>query len=230
MKILTWNMQGYGGLGEKPTLLAGLLNKGEYDVVCLQEATQPLLSFQCLGTNNGVEIYQLPAPRHGQRAVNQINNYTALYYAWGNVNMRCSLVTYVKNFADFKHCGIVHDMNNHNARPMLWTFHNGLYIGNIHLISGNEPIAIQQFNNFRAVMPAGVPYCIIGDYNINSFNNRGIISLNNHFYDVGIYDQSTHTGNACLDYMYSPHMMPSAFLRLDQPGRYSDHSPVEYNM
>ncbi len=37
MRILTWNMQGYGGIADKSSILSQFLNGEKYDVICVQE-------------------------------------------------------------------------------------------------------------------------------------------------------------------------------------------------
>lgn len=129
MKILTWNMQGYDGVGDKTSLLSGWLNTGEYDVVCVQEATRPLGSFEHIGDINGISVWRMPRPYNPPRGVTHIYDYTAFYYPWGNANLRCSLVTYMKNFDDIRdNCGVYYNPQNLDARQMLYVFHNGSYI------------------------------------------------------------------------------------------------------
>lgn len=42
MKILSWNAQGYDGQARKPEFIRNLLNTGEYDLICIQEAGHAL--------------------------------------------------------------------------------------------------------------------------------------------------------------------------------------------
>ena len=45
MKVLSWNAQGYAGQMEKSVIISNLLNTGEYDLICIQEAGGALGSF-----------------------------------------------------------------------------------------------------------------------------------------------------------------------------------------
>lgn len=223
-------MQGKCGIGDKPAILGTMLADGRYDIICLQEATEPLGCYNHRVMHGDVMWCNMPLPLHPRESQHS-HNYTALYHRRGNVNSRCSMVTYIKTNL-LQNAGVYTYIQNNAVRGILYVQMNiGFNVGNIHLSSGNENAAYGQLNQYIQFMQTlGAPFCIIGDYNINSLNNRDRISLNNRFYDVGIYGQSTHTGNACLDYMYSPHMVPIAIVRLDKPGRYSDHSPVAYDM
>lgn len=224
MKILTWNMQGQDGIGDKISPLEGLLNAGTYDVVCLQEATRPLNGFECIEKRNNVSVWQHRSPINPPRGVNHIYDYTAFYYSWGNGNLRCSLVTYVKNVTPKDSYCVCPDPESANTRPMLCVSHNGLCIGNVHLISGNPQAAYLQFTRFKDVIPAGMPYCIIGDFNIDARTNPNIQNDGCFHY----VKMATQINGGCLDYMYS--QLQPKFERLAEPGRYSDHSPVEYDL
>lgn len=226
MNILTWNMQGYTATGDKPNILDKLLNNGFYDVVCVQEATQPLGSFKYVNKINNIEVYKMKVPYHIPRTSNNITNYSALYYPWGNGNLRCSLVTYVKNFTIADPCGF-HNSPFKDARPMLWVSHEGWFIGNIHLISGNSAAAFKQFENFRDAMrslPGNPPFCIIGDYNIDALTEQNIREEKKFYY----VQEATQISGGCLDYMYAEQWTPMKLNKIDEPGKYSDHSPVLY--
>lgn len=227
MNILTWNMQGYSGIGEKSDILVKFLNDGFYDVVCVQEATQPLNSFEFVGSKNDVSKFEMRKPYHSPRTSNHIYDYTALYYPWGNTNLRCSLVTYVKNFTSADFFGVFIDNEFEDARQMLYVTHNGVFIGNIHLISGNPNSAFKQFNNFKTMMsqlPDNPPFFIIGDYNIDALTDQKIRNENKFYY----IQEPTHQSGGCLDYMYAELFSPTKIERIDEPGKYSDHTPVSY--
>lgn len=227
MNILTWNMQGYMGSVEKPDILVNFLNDGFYDVVCVQEATQPLGSFKCVGKKNDIEVYKMPDPYNKPRSSNKITDYTAFYYQWGNANFRCSLTTYVKDFTSKDFFGVFIDNEFEDARQMLYVTHYGVYIGNIHLISGNPNAAFKQFNNFKTMMsqlPNNPPFCIIGDYNIDALTDQKIRKENKFYY----IQEPTQQSDGCLDYMYAELFSPKKIERIDEPGKYSDHSPVSY--
>ena len=228
MKILTWNMQGQGGIGDKATILHNILNTGEYDVLCIQEATEPLGSYCVREAHDGIVWCTMRQPIYPR--TNQDYLYTVLYYEWGTGNSRCSLATYVKT-ALIISAGIYISPITRNIRGMLYvTLTNNYLIGNIHLISGNENLAYQQFLqlwNYAAYVAPILNKCLIGDFNINAMANRNTINQNMRFYDVGI---KTQQSGGCLDYMYSPQTIPQQWMRLDEPGRYSDHSPVIYEL
>lgn len=227
MNILTWNMQGYTATGDQPNILYQLLNDGFYDVVCVQEATQPLNSFKFVGSKDDVSKFEMRKPYNSPRTSNHIYDYTALYYPWGNTNFRCSLVTYVKNFTSADFFGLFIDNEFKDARQMLYVTHNGVFIGNIHLISGNPNAAFKQFKNFRDAMrslPGNPPFCIIGDYNIDALTEQNIREEKKIYY----VQEATQISGGCLDYLYAEQWTPMKLYKIDEPGRYSDHSPVSY--
>lgn len=103
-----------------------------------------------------------------------------------------------------------------------------LCIGNIHLKSGYENGAYRQFTDFKNYMDrTGMYYFIIGDYNIDALKHTEIINSNKNFYHI---KDKTQKSGGCLDYIYSPHKEPKAFRKLCDPGCYSDHSPIEYEI
>lgn len=75
------------------------------------------------------------------------------------------------------------------------------------------------------MIPGGVPYCIIGDYNINALIDPNVNGVPGFVY-VGM---PTQQSGGCLDYMYS-NFGQIRCERIDEPGRYSDHSPVAYEL
>lgn len=234
MKILTWNMQGgHGKDVEKTILLHTTLVSGKYDVICLQEATEPLGSFELMkdyelmNNKDGIPLYRMPQKRDQRSSNNEIYKYTAVYYKWGYTNKRCSLITYVKDDNSMDSCGayFYKDTKDGTTRPMLWVIHNNIFIGNIHLKSGKPNEAFEQFLYFKNKIVNEPNYCIIGDYNIDA--------LENDLEDVKFHHvkEATHIHGACLDYMYASGVEPEEFKRIappELPELYSDHYPVEY--
>lgn len=84
MKILSWNAQGYDGQVEKFVFISNLLNTGEYDLICIQEAGHVLGSFDqsVFGTNYPI-VYQ-QKENSESRSVNHLQEYYAIYYEWGS--------------------------------------------------------------------------------------------------------------------------------------------------
>ncbi len=208
MKILTWNAQGYGGSAEKSTIIHKILNTGEYDILCIQECGTPLASFNLRYGFNNVEICNVTPPING-RSKNHICDYTALYYQWGDANYRCSLVTYIKTSVwECNNVWIVPDGAN---RPMLCSrLTNNIVIGNIHLCSGNENYAFLQLLIFQQAL-VNERYCILGDFNINATDHPNEINMLNGYYHIG---HSTQISGGCLDYLYSPNLVPSFFSKV----------------
>lgn len=233
MKILSWNAQGYAGQMDKSVIISNLLNTGEYDLICIQEAGDALGRFDQIKKDGNPKILECKQSSH-QREVYQLHNYYAIYYRWGDTNYRCSLVTYVKKCLYSESSVYIPPMIR-NIRGGLITTINTVYglvnVCNIHLYSGNPDFAWQQFQEILVNMQgATYPFIIIGDFNIDSrtIGSRTIGSRTiavHYFYSVG---SSTQISGGCLDYAYSEHFRPYQMGKLCEPGVYSDHSPVCY--
>lgn len=234
MRVLTWNMQGIGGLGDKSVLLESLINKGIYDVICLQEATDILERYSVREEFNGIKICTMPNP-YLPRERNFDSEYTAIYYEYGENNSRCSMAIYIKsNLVDnFDLDAEVYTYpSNMKLRGMLYVkLRTGWYICNIHLISSNEERAREQLSKYIEKMNAtGNKYCIFGDFNIDALTNSYIKSLEFIYTADGCTHGTGKNTKKCLDYMYSPNKIDFKASIIDVPGRYSDHSPVEYKL
>lgn len=233
MKVLSWNAQGYAGQMEKSVIISNLLNTGEYDLICIQEAGGALGSFDQVIQDGNPKILECKQPSR-PREVSNLHNYRAIYYRWGDTNFRCSLVTYVKKSLCFQSSVYIPPMIR-NIRGGLITTINTVYgfvnVCNIHLYSGNPDFAWQQFQEILVYMQgATYPFIIIGDFNIDSRTigsstiDSSTIAVH-YFYSVG---SSTQISGGCLDYAYSEHFRPYQMGKLCEPGIYSDHSPVCY--
>lgn len=234
MKILSWNAQGYDGQVEKFVFIRTLLNTGEYDLICIQEAGHVLGSFDqsVFGTNYPI-VYQ-QKENSESRSVNHLQEYYAIYYEWGSKNKRCSLVTYVKKCLYSESSVYIPPMIR-NIRGGLITTINTVYglvnVCNIHLQSGDPDFAWQQFQEILVNMQgATYPFIIIGDFNIDAIRSQPFISPQNHFYPIIINNQIiiTQKSGGCLDYAYSEIYPPSEYGILATPGNLSDHAPVFY--
>lgn len=222
MEILTWNMQGH-----KADTLNNVLSSGAYDVVCVQESTVPLASFDEVGmaTRSHATYVQ-----HYTSARLQSHSYTAYFVPWTRSeegNPRCSLTTYVKNtrrHAFYETLQSYYDF----TRPLLCVEVDGLIICNLHNISGNVHSAKDNMRRFIDTLNATRrQYCIAGDFNIDAFTHRDTISRDKHFYDP---DTKTQVSGGCLDYMYSLWYVPRTISCQAAPGIHSDHSPVAFSI
>lgn len=223
MNILTWNSQGY-----KPDQIINILGSGVYDIICIQEATQVLGSFNeiVFGTNYPI-VYQQRVSTH-PRSTNHLQEYYAIHYEWGSQNTRCSLVTYVKKYLCFQSSVYIPPMTRNIRGGLITTINTGhglVNVCNIHLYSGNPDFAWQQFQEILVYMQGANPFIIIGDFNIDSRTIGSRTIAVHYFYSVG---SSTQMSGGCLDYAYSEYFRPSQMGKLYEPGIYSDHSPVYY--
>ena len=96
INVVTWNMQGGGGENTAKNAIFGEFFNDGYDVICLQEMTNPLNSFshQVTGHNNVVIASPPPTTRRDHAP----SNYVCYYKQWG-VNSRCSLAIYTRGHA-----------------------------------------------------------------------------------------------------------------------------------
>lgn len=233
MKILSWNAQGYAGQMDKSVIISNLLNTGEYDLICIQEAGDALGRFDQIKKDGNPKILECKQSSH-QREVYQLHNYYAIYYRWGDTNFRCSMVTYVKKEYYCSHFVYVPPMTKEIRGCFGVTIKmdvTNITIGNIHLISGVPKVAYEQFVEFRNYLSTfNKPFIIIGDFNIDAISNQPFISPQNHFYPIIINNQiiKTQKSGGCLDYAYSEIYPPSEYGILAAPGVLSDHAPVVY--
>jgi endonuclease/exonuclease/phosphatase family metal-dependent hydrolase len=235
MKVVTWNMQGGGHATgtNKIEVLYGFFEKG-YDVICLQEASESLSSFSVPVTApvtapDGVKVYTqaLPHSPRLQAAPHGANKYTCYYYEWGAGNSRCSLATYVKTVICSNH-GVIFPSSLARQRPMLWVqiLMSGVYfiIGNVHLPSGNSSCALKVFSYLNCkIALKGIPYMIIGDFNIPVTELVGRSDAN-YFQTVPV---PTQKSGETLDYCYYNGSVGEVKYSLDFP---SDHRFLIYNI
>ena len=233
MKILSWNAQGYDGQVEKFVFISNLLNTGEYDLICIQEAGHALGSFDQKKQDGNPMILECKQPSR-TRGVSQLHNYYAIYYEWGNTNFRCSMVTYVKKCLYSKDNVYIPPMTRNIRGGLITTINPGhglVNVCNIHLQSGDLDFALQQFQEILVYMRGKTyPFIIIGDFNIDAIRNQPLISPQNHFYPIIINNQIiiTQKSGGCLDYAYSEMYPPLEYGRLAYPEELSDHAPVVY--
>lgn len=218
MTVVIWNMQG-GGFAtgtNKSTILNNFFTKGGgyHDVICIQEATEPLPSFnKTVGEQDGICVFKTTPPQPGQRCSPRfptddntpgIHNYTCYYYKWGDKNARCSLATYVKNglYNFGVDCGIIQPTFGDTVRPTLWIKvpTADITVANIHLPSGNPVLALKTFQNIREEVKKLSPrrYAVLGDFNIH------VTDLEKHQdakYFQAIVGSTQQSGNT-LDYVY----------------------------
>lgn len=243
MRILTWNMQGgHSSAAGKETVLLQILNSGEYDVVCVQEATAPLASFKDSIFPGLFPIQKrMPPPRYPPRGVNHIYEYTAVYYPWG-ANLRCSQVIYIKTavMSATAFPMTISATGFPGTRGMLCVpTVAGRWVCSVHLISGAPAGARGQFTSFITQANANVlfatGYVVVGDFNINAFDPVHYPPLPAAV-PGGTFHHSamvTQVSGGCLDYMYArvPVIpLPVAVARVDMPGTYSDHSRVSFDV
>lgn len=202
MQIVTWNMQGIGGTKflEKLKMLDYLFKSG-FDVICLQEATSSLGSFEnCINGPDNILIF---SQNHSNKTRRQpVHNYFCFYYEWKKKNGRCSLAIYTKLLV--QECGLINPPPScGNSRPLLWIRHLYTYIGTVHLPSGKPGLAWKCFDSFnQAMCSKALPaerYVIAGDFNmppefINENDKEG-----GNYYTIG---PCTQKSGQILDYIY----------------------------
>lgn len=226
ISLVTCNMQGGGGADtSKNSLLDNWMQAG-VNVICLQEATNPLGRFEFSRNDGEIGLYKSPPPlRSGLREQNQ---YTCYYYQFGSGNSRCSLATYVLNGSttsgDF---GIIitppDPTTGNERRPLIWVkipistpIPSSLYIGNVHLTSGDPATAKSQFDNFKIGMSSKVPYVIAGDFNMPLPYIQANFPDHINFRHPPV---ATHQSGNILDYVYSIETVPIGY----STGYPSDH-------
>lgn len=217
--LLTWNMQ-----GNKPETLGAYLASGKYDVVCVQESSAPLRSFDevLLTRSHATYVAHCSSERLKDKS------YTGYFIEWSRTeggNIRCSLTTYVRNNVAHQFFARV-ESKVESTRPLLCVDVRGFVIGNLHNIS-SAPAKAQQnaldFINYCNDLRR--PYCIAGDFNINALDYPAL-NPRNHYYHPGC---KTQIKGGCLDYMYCTQNAICERV-LDVPGVFSDHSPVVFTI
>ncbi|KAA3691828.1 endonuclease/exonuclease/phosphatase family protein [Bacteroides salyersiae] len=223
IRVVTWNMQGGGGADTvKNSILESFFNNG-YNVICLQEVTNPLGSFRTrtLG-HHDVVIASPPPPVRGR--VHPRDNYVCYYRRWG-FNPRCSLAIYTRGTSlDYGVITLPPALGGGGQRPMLWVrVAPNYYVASIHLSQAAHGTMWNRFDHFRSalapLMP-GVTRVIAGDYNLSpedlTDGHPGEIA-HFTFTPVGV---KTHQRGGRLDYVYSNALVTNLF---PSPEFHSDH-------
>lgn len=168
INVATWNMQGGGGKDTvKNAIVQQFFNDG-FDVICLQEVTNPLGSFTLreMG-HHGIEI-AYPLPPAGRP--HALNSYVCFYKAWG-INPRCSLAIYTRGPAStYGVISLPAHLGGAGQRPMLWVrVAPHYYVASIHLSQDAHGTMWDRFEHFKnelaALLPPGT-HVIAGDYNL----------------------------------------------------------------
>jgi len=202
MQIATWNMQGMGGtnLLEKVNMLVYLFNLG-LDVICLQEATRPLGSFNnCIRGSDNILIF---SQNHSDKTRSQpAHDYICFYYEWKKKNGRCSLAIYTKLLVE--KCGLINPPpSSGNSRPLLWIKHQYTYIGTVHLPSSKPGLAWKYFEYFNQAMCSKAlsveRYVITGDFNMTPEFIKKHDTEGGNYYTIGSFTQKS---GQILDYIY----------------------------
>lgn len=206
---------GFAGGIDKSGLLGQLFGKA-YEVICIQEATEPLPSFDVRTlTPSGIWVCRQPA--HTGITIRPASNYyTCYFYRWGT-NPRCSLAIYTH--VPVTGFGAIHSVTP-GLRPMIYIRIGTNYIGNVHLPSRTDAFAASIFNEFRTGMnimsyPGG--YVIAGDFNMCR------PYIDDHFPDWKDFHsitELTHQGGNIIDYIYYAGAMGTV---ISPPGFTSDH-------
>lgn len=169
INVVTWNMQGGGGTNTaKNAIVQQFFNDG-FDVICLQEATNPLESFSLRDADHdNVEIAYPPPPTGRPHA---LNNYFCYYLRWGT-NPRCSLAIYTRGLSlAYSVISLPAHLASTDQRPMLWVrVAPHYYVASIHLSQAAPGTMWHRFEHFRTQlatwMVAGSSCIIAGDYNL----------------------------------------------------------------
>lgn len=202
MQIVTWNMQGIGGtnLPEKVDMLNDLFKSG-FDVICLQEATRSLGSFD--NCTKGPDNILILNQNHSDKTRRQpVHDYFCFYYEWMKTNGRCSLAIYTKH--PVEKCGLINPPpSSGNSRPLLWIKHLYTYIGTVHLPSGKPGLAWKYFDYFnQAMCSKALPaarYVIAGDFNMPPEFIKKHDKEGGNYYTIGTCTQKS---GQILDYIY----------------------------
>lgn len=238
IKILAWNQQGYGGLTNKSTFIRSKMSKGEYDIICLQEAGQVLNSFNYCGSKRigryntrSSKIIDKYKPQRRSKERGLLSRYEAYSIQYG----RCSLVTYVKQNGDFTIDSInlipYHSARYKNPRFALTITIKGsisqVTIANVHLCAKNQSKARRQMDTYIEQLKNKGNFCMIGDYNID----KGLLTDKD---GIQTYSQehSTQISGRNLDYMrtnINGKEEPIVSM-IEEPGKLSDHAIMEYEI
>lgn len=194
--IVSWNMQGGSFKTDvgKALHLESFMGKG-YDCICVQEATEPLPSFDVLegeSPTGSIKIFtrssHLPS-----------SPYYCCFTSWGEGNSRCSMAIYAKR--QISKYELV--SYSSEARPMLLVNLGVCLVGNVHLTSGNPKKALKEFKRYKSYIMGRsrkLPSFIVGDFNMDwHYISDNFPEELNNFHHAGT---PTHQSGSILDYVY----------------------------
>lgn len=179
----------------KTTHLKSFMKSG-FDCICIQECTQPLPSFDELVEVDSTERIRVLTSKSSLYSPSI--QYYCYFLQWGIGNSRCSMAVYAKNKGAYKL-----EVYSDNARPMLVVNLGCCIVGNVHLTSGHQEKALDEFKYYQHMVGGysrKIPTFIVGDFNMNlDFITKNFPSELKKFHHV---NSPTHKSDKILDYVY----------------------------
>lgn len=219
LTIVSWNMQGGSFKTDvgKATHLESFMRAG-YDCICVQEATEPLPSFDMLreeSPTGSIKIFSTRSPHLPS------SPYFCCFTSWGEGNSRCSMAIYAKKILRYE---LVSHSNE--ARPMLLVSLGDCLVGNVHLTSGNPKKAVEEFKRYKShIMGCSrtLPSFIVGDFNMDwRYISDNIPEELPKFHHA---DAPTHQNGSTLDYVYCGNSNMDIQMHVSNV-RHSDHFSI----
>lgn len=219
LTIASWNMQGGSFKTDvgKAAHLESFMSAG-FGCICVQEATEPLPSFDMLKETNhtgSIQIFSTQSPHLPS------SSYSCCFTSWGEENNRCSMAIYAKQIKWYETV-----FYSSEARPMLLVDLGGCLVGNVHLTSGNPREALKEFiryKNYIMSRSRKLPSFIVGDFNMDwDFISARLFKDQYKFHHA---DTPTHQSGSILDYVYCGNPDMNIQVHVSDV-RYSDHFSV----